>query len=171
MAAKEHDDSLEHLATDHPVATGVGAAGGAVTGATAGSVLGGPVGAVVGGVVGAVAGSLVARGAAETTDPDQDRYAVEEDAYWREQHSKEPYYNPERTYDDYAPAYRMGWESRSKLQGDFDQHEPALGSQWEAFRAQSRLSWAEAQHAARAGWRRFDDKPRNTNSGDPYARH
>jgi len=171
MAAKDSPGDLEHPADDHPVGTTVGAAGGAVAGVTAGSVIGGPVGAVVGGVVGAVAGSLVGRGAAETQNPQPEdaiaplpEYGQQEDAFWRAQHVNEPYYNPQRSYEDYAPAYRMGWEHRARTgQDDFDAHEAALREQWDSFKAQSRLTWAEAQHAARASWQRFDRKP----SGEP----
>lgn len=167
MAAKETTSDLEQAAVDHPVGTTVGAAGGAVAGVTAGSVLGGPIGAVVGGVVGAVAGSLVGRGAAETAHPQPGdavaplpEYGHEQDSYWREQHVNEPYFDPQRNYDDYAPAYRLGWEHRARTgAAAFDEHEAALREQWEHFRAQSRLSWAEAQHAARASWERFDRRP------------
>jgi outer membrane lipoprotein SlyB len=229
MAAKEKIDDLDvakdnDLTKDHPVGTGVGAAGGAVAGATAGSVMGGPIGAVVGGVIGAVAGGLVGRGVAETANPEPQDYqhehnlgkglgvgggaavgtgvgatmagpvgaavgaaigavaggavgkgaahAVnhdEEDAYWREHHTSEPYYNPQRTYDDYGPAYRMGWEHRARYdEGGFDQYEPAMGNDWDNFRAQSQLTWAEARHAARAGWERIERKPRG--DVDPNAR-
>jgi len=241
MDAKENIDDLDHVSandktgeeidnnlTDHPVGTGVGAAGGAIAGATAGTVMGGQVGAVVGGVIGAVAGGLVGRGAAETVNPEPQDYqhehnvgkglgvgggaaagatagatmggpvgaavgagvgavaggaigkgaahAVnheEEDAYWRENHTREPYYDKERTYDDYAPAYSMGWESRARYdQGAFDTYEPSFRNDWETFKGQSRLSWEEARHAARAGWERVERRPETktaTNDGDPYS--
>jgi hypothetical protein len=159
MAAKEKsDESLDILGKDaHPVGTGVGAAGGAIAGAALGSA-GGPAGALVGGVIGAVAGGLAGRGVAEMTNPEpSDVNHDREDAYWREAHRSEPYYNPERSYDDYAPAYRMGWESRAKYDGGtFDQYELAFRNDWDTMRGDSRLDWEEAKHAVRAGWHRVE---------------
>lgn len=159
MAAKERsDESFDILGKDaHPVGTGVGAAGGAIAGAALGSA-GGPAGALVGGVIGAVAGGLAGRGVAEMAHPDRsDVNHDREDAYWRETHMSEPYYNPERSYDDYAPAYRMGWESRAKYDGGtYDQYEPAFRNDWDTMRGDSRLDWEEAKHAVRAGWHRIE---------------
>jgi outer membrane lipoprotein SlyB len=139
---------------EHNLGKGIGTAGGATVGATTGGAMGGPAGAAVGAAVGAVAGGLVGMGAAHAVNHD------EEDAYWREQHTREPYYDPQRSFDDYAPAYRMGYEGRARYdQGTFDQYSPAMGQDWDSsFKAQSRLTWAEAQHAARAGWERFERK-------------
>jgi hypothetical protein len=78
-----------------------------------------------------------------------------EDAYWREAHTREPYYNPERSYEDYAPAYRLGWESRAKYDdGTYNHYEPAFGNDWDRVKGSSRLSWDEAKHATRAAWAR-----------------
>ena len=80
-----------------------------------------------------------------------------EDAYWREAHAKEPYYNPEHRYGDYAPAYRMGWESRVKYDGGtFEQYEPAFRNDWDTMKGDSRLDWEEARHAVKAGWHRIE---------------
>ena len=167
MAAKEKPDmAMDTLTREHPVGTGVGAAGGAVAGATIGSA-GGPIGAVVGGVIGAVAGGLAGRGIAEMANPateDFDGRSMlhsanlgSEDAYWREAHKDEPYFNPARTYEDYEPAYRLGWTSRSKYEnGTFDQYEPAFRNDWDSVKGLSRLSWDEAKHAASAGWHRIE---------------
>ena len=96
---------------DHPVGTGAGAVAGAVAGAAAGTAVGGPMGTVAGGAIGAVAGALAGRGIAEMVDP-----AVE-DRYWREAHRDEPYYVEGREWDQYAPAYRVGYEGRVKYDG------------------------------------------------------
>jgi hypothetical protein len=176
MAAKEKfdpslDSSLDHHKEAHPVGVGVGATGGALAGAAVGSA-GGPAGTLVGGVIGAVAGGLAGRGVAELVHPESVERrdftpgeAVErvldherEDAYWREAHMAEPYYNPAHSYDDYAPAYRMGWESRAKYDGGtFEQFEPAFRNDWENVKGPSRLGWDEARHAVRAGWDRVDE--------------
>jgi hypothetical protein len=81
----------------------------------------------------------------------------QEDAYWRGAHTSEPCYDPSFSYDDYQPAYRMGWSSRAKYDGgDFNRYEPAFRNDWESMKGASRLSWDEAKHAASAGWHRVE---------------
>ncbi|MEP6720733.1 MAG: PA2169 family four-helix-bundle protein [Variovorax sp.] len=133
----------------HPVGTGLGAAGGAVAGAAAGS-LAGPVGTVVGMVAGAVAGGLGGKAAAEGVNPTM------EDAYWRENYSKEAYYDAGRPYHDYGPAYEMGWSGRAQRGTDFQAAEPAMAAEWEARRGASSLEWSQARPATEAAWRRAD---------------
>ena len=132
----------------HPVGTGLGAAmGGAAAGAAAGA-FGGPVGALAGAVVGAVAGGLGGKAVAESVNP------TAEEAYWRDNYQSEPYYEVGRTYDDYAPAYRLGLHGRTRYDGEFDDVESRLASDWESGRESSTLPWPEARPASRAAWDR-----------------
>ena len=78
-----------------------------------------------------------------------------EDAYWRTAYLDTPYYTADRTYDDYAPAYRLGYTSRERYEGEFDVHEPTLARDWDTFRGNSRLTWNEAKAATRAAWDRI----------------
>ncbi|MDR6214800.1 PA2169 family four-helix-bundle protein [Paracidovorax wautersii] len=146
-ATRENRDPLTNEPGAHPVGTGVGAAGGAVAGAAAGS-LGGPIGAAVGGVAGAVVGGLAGKAAAESVNP------TAEDAYWRESYQREPYYSGDRTYDEYRPAYELGWSSVGRYEGDFDTVEPHLARDWGQARGTSGLEWDEARPATRAAWER-----------------
>jgi hypothetical protein len=129
----------------HPVGTGVGAAGGAAAGAVAGSVAG-PVGTAVGGVVGAVVGGLAGKGVGEAVNP------TAEDAYWREAHRNEPYYDTRYSYDDYAPAYRLGYSHTGSRR--WEDAEVGLRSDWDRVKGKSRLEWDQAKDAVRAGWHR-----------------
>jgi hypothetical protein len=134
----------------HPVGTGVGAAAGGAAGAAIGAVAG-PVGAVAGAVVGAVVGGLGGKGVAEGINP------TAEDAYWRDQYTREPYYAAGSSYDDYSPAYRLGYEARGQHAGrSFDEVEPELQRNFEANRGNSRLAWGEAKSATRAAWHRVE---------------
>ena len=151
MAAEDKDlnrDPITDEPGSHPVGTGVGAAGGAVAGAAAGAV-GGPVGMAVGGVIGAVVGGLAGKATAEAINP------TAEEAYWRDNYTREPYYEKGREWDEYAPAYRLGVTSRTRYQ-DWDSAEPQLASEWETTRGGSSLSWPQAQPATRAAWNRVD---------------
>ena len=160
MAAEDRDLNRDPITDEpgaHPVGTGVGATGGAVAGAAAGAI-GGPIGLAVGGVVGAVGGGLAGKAAAEAVNP------TAEEAHWRENYTREPYYEKGRSFDDYAPAYRLGVSSRTRYEGKWDSAEPQLASEWETARGGSSLSWADAQPASRAAWGRVDA---NYRSGMP----
>lgn len=145
----------------HPVGTGVGAAaGGAVAGAAVGTVAG-PVGAFVGAAVGAVVGGLAGKGIAEGVNPSVD------EVYWREQFAREPYYLSDYTYDDYAPAYRLGTIARDDYPGRaYDDIEAELARKWDATRGASRLAWMDAKYATRAAWHRVERRLPGDADGD-----
>lgn len=135
----------------HPVGVGLGAAaGGAATGAIAGAVAG-PIGAAVGAVVGGVAGGYAGKAAAEAIDP------TVEDTYWRDNYRTRPYYDSAAPYDEYAPAYRYGWESRGRHRDRrFEEVEPEMQRGWTQARATSKLDWPKAKLASRDAWDRIE---------------
>ena len=147
--SSENRDPISHEPGAHPVGTGLGATGGALAGAAAGT-LGGPIGVALGGVAGAVVGGLAGKAAAESLNP------TDEEAWWRNNYSREPYYEAGRNYTDYAPAYELGWNYRALYQDDFDHCEPRLAAAWETQRRGSTLSWSQARAATRAAWDRVD---------------
>jgi hypothetical protein len=128
----------------HPVGTGVGSAGGAAAGAAAGSLFG-PIGFLIGGAIGAVAGGAAGHAAGEAIDP------TGEEEYWRSQHKADE-------WNDYGPAYRLGWESRTRHHGrKWDNTlESDLRTDWDKNRGSSKLSWDQARVAARNAWDRTD---------------
>ncbi len=98
-----HRDLITGEPGSHPIGTGLGAATGGATGAALGVIVG-PVGAAVGAVIGALAGGLAGKGVAEVVDP------TAEDAFWRTNHANQFYAGDDYTYDDYADAYRVGYQ-------------------------------------------------------------
>lgn len=149
-------DPITGAPGSHPVGTGIGAAAGGAAGAAAGTVVGGPVGTVIGATVGAIAGGLAGKGVGEMVDP------TVEDAYWRDAHTKEPYYTKDLAYDDvYAPAYRTGYEGRAKYHGrTFDEVESDLQSDY--IRNNGKIdNWNEVKDASRAAWDRIDRRVRD----------
>lgn len=161
MAAEERDMNRDPITDEpgaHPIGTGVGATGGAVAGAAAGAI-GGPVGAAVGGVVGAVVGGLAGKAAAEAVNP------TAEEAFWRDNYDKEPYYEKGRTFDDYGPAYRLGLSGRTRYEDPWTSVEPRLASEWDSTRGNSTLNWDRASHASRAAWQRVDEQVRSNLGG------
>jgi hypothetical protein len=77
-----------------------------------------------------------------------------EEAYWREAYRSEPYYRSEFTYEDYGPAYRVGYTGPMRRHGAFEQLEGALKDDFDRVRGKSRLRWEDAREAMRAAWRR-----------------
>jgi hypothetical protein len=158
-AKKLHDDNRDPISGApgaHPIGTGLGAAsGGALAGAAVGTVAG-PAGTAVGAALGAIAGGLAGKSVAEAVNPTAILPSVE-DAYWRAHHAKEPYYDHTYTYDDYAPAYRVGYEAYGRYRGKyFDDVSRDIEHEYNNVRGKSNLTWEKAKHAARAAWHRVE---------------
>jgi hypothetical protein len=78
-----------------------------------------------------------------------------EAAYWRDNFAKRGYVDPDRPYEDYEPAFRHGWESRSRASGQpFRDLEGALEQGWDAAKGESPLSWTQARYAVSDAWHR-----------------
>lgn len=84
-----------------------------------------------------------------------------EEAYWREAYRREPYYRADRNYEDYGPAYRVGYTGPMRREGAFEALEGELEGDFQRVRGRSRLRWEEAREAARAAWKRVkrDEHP------------
>ena len=137
-----------------------GVAGGAAAGAAAGG-LGGPAGAAIGAAVGAVAGAMGGKAIADRINPEV------EDDYWKTNYSSRSYVTTGSTYDDYRPAYRMGYERYPEYHGrTFDEVEPEFERDWGSRRGDSRLSWHEAKHATRDAFDRARDSVERAMPGD-----
>ena len=147
----QNPDPITGEPGSHPIGTGLGAAaGGAAAGAAAGAI-GGPVGAVAGAIVGGVAGGLAGKGVAEQLDP------TREDTYWRDEYRNREYYDEQVSYDTYAPAYRHGWEGRTRHdKRSWTEAEPELRRDWEATKHSSALAWEKARLASRDAWDRIE---------------
>lgn len=136
-------DQLTEEAGARPVGSGVG-----VGGTATGSILG----AAIGGLIGAAVGSVLAGSARQ----EEGFSTTEEDAYWRVNYCSRPYCYG-RSYDDFRPAYRYGWENGAKLASRrWQDVESDLERDWEKVRDDSSLSWHEAKHAVRDAWDRIE---------------
>jgi len=162
----ENPDPITGEPGSHPVGVGVGTAvgggvGGAALGAGAAAAAGsaavggtlgaaaGPVGVAVGAIAGGIAGAFAGKSIAESIDP------TAEDAYWRKEFAKRPYYEQGSKYEDYQPAYQYGWESRAKHQGrSYDEVETDLEHDWQQRNA--KLQWKKARGPVRDAWDRID---------------
>ena len=81
--------------------------------------------------------------------------AREEDAFWERTYWRERYYRPELGYEDYAPAYCVGYVGYAQYGGGYEDAEMSLFANWERIKGGSRLSLEEARLAMRAAWDRM----------------
>lgn len=86
-----------------------------------------------------------------------------EDAYWREEYSRSPYFEDGVAYETYQPAYRTGYEGYTRYPGKtYEEAESDLQRDYEKSRGDSPLPWYKAKDATRDAWYRVD----NTVPGD-----
>ncbi|NJO40224.1 MAG: glycine zipper family protein [Cyanobacteria bacterium CRU_2_1] len=82
-----------------------------------------------------------------------------EDHYWRQNYTSQPYYDPGLTYEDYQPAYRTGYENYIRYRDTgrtYDEIEPELRQDYEQQYGSSGLGWEKAKYAVRAAWNRLE---------------
>ena len=138
--------STTELKKDHSVGAGTGATAGAISGAAIGAAAG-PVGAAIGAVIGGIGGAKAGDAVAEFVNP------TEFDDHWRNNFKSASYYNSDRNWDDYAPAYGLGYYARDSYRGNsFDDLDDKLEAAWDNTKGKSRLAWNEARDAVRDGW-------------------
>jgi hypothetical protein len=75
-----------------------------------------------------------------------------EDAYWQSVYWAQPYYRADLGYDDYAPAYCVGYIGHAQYGGDYEDAEKSLCANWLRIKGDSRLSVEQAMQAVRAAW-------------------
>jgi hypothetical protein len=99
-----------------------------------------------------------------TTSPAADW--KKEEAYWREQHSQQPYADKGRSYDDYATAYQVGVEGVGKYPGrSYPDIEDSLALDYEHAGPASALPWDRARPAVKAAWEKLVMLPREPDRG------
>jgi uncharacterized protein YcfJ len=141
---------MSDIKKDHSIGEGTGAVAGAITGAAVGSAAG-PAGTVVGAIVGGAVGAKAGDKVAEAVNP------TDYDRHFESTYRSAPYYSSERTWSDYQPAYKYGYDTYGQYRGQrFDDVEPQLERDWNVAKADSRLGWAEAKGAVRDGWHHIE---------------
>lgn len=80
--------------------------------------------------------------------------AMAHDAYWAGAHAREDYFRPGLDYEDYAPAYCVGYAGWAQYGGAFEDAQHSLLSNWARIKGGSRLTPDEARLAMHAAWDR-----------------
>lgn len=91
--------------------------------------------------------------------------AREEDAFWHRAFRRERYYSARLDYEDYAPAYCVGYVGYAQYGGDYADAEKSLWANWLRIKGDSRLGLHEARQAMRAAW----DRMAGRGAGEPAA--
>lgn len=95
-----------------------------------------------------------------TFDDDHDGLAVceidaaREDEYWQGAFRRERFYAPHLDYEDYAPAFCVGYIGYAQYGGSYEDAEKSLVANWVRIKGDSRLPYEQARHAIRAAWDR-----------------
>ena len=74
------------------------------------------------------------------------------DAYWQTVYWGKTYYCGDCEYEDYAPAYCVGYLGYAQYGGCFEDAEKSLCANWFRIKGDSRLSLDQAMQAIRAAW-------------------
>lgn len=85
--------------------------------------------------------------------------AREEDAFWHRMFWRERYYRAQLDYEDYAPAYCVGYIGYAQYGGQYEEAESSLLANWLRIKGDSRLGPDEARQAIRAAWDRIAHRP------------
>jgi uncharacterized protein (TIGR02284 family) len=96
-------------------------------------------------------------------------YPDSEAEYWQANYAADPYYVGGRLFEDYRPAYELGWASYATYGGEFDAADRVLANDWEVRKGVSSLSWDEARPASRAAWQRAHNGREYTTDGSASA--
>ena len=79
-----------------------------------------------------------------------------EDLYWSHNYWKQPYFRADYDYEDYAPAYCVGYSGCAQYGGRFEEAEKSLCANFVRIKGDSRLTWEEAIEPIRAAWARVE---------------
>lgn len=82
--------------------------------------------------------------------------ALVDDLYWARNYWKEPYFRADYDYEDYAPAYCVGYSGCAQYGGCFEEAEKSLCANFIRIKGDSRLTWEEAREPIRRAWARFE---------------
>lgn len=103
--------------------------------------------------------SASARDAATGTSASAQAGWDTQNTYWRDNYPSRSYYSNSRSYSEYEPAYRYGYDLYSRNRGTAynDLVDSDLESGWDKARGNSTLGWNDAQMATRDAYNRMHD--------------
>lgn len=98
--------------------------------------------------------------AAEEQETALRRFSAQvEELFWSKNYWKEPYFRADYDYEDYAPAYCVGYSGCAQYGGSFEEAEKSLCANFVRIKGDSRLTWEEAIAPIHSAWRRVAGEP------------
>jgi hypothetical protein len=93
--------------------------------------------------------------------------------YWRGAHASRPYASDRQPFDQYEPAYRLGWESQAQNPGEtrFEAVEASLSRRWDNAKGTSKLAWEHAKVATREAWERASKAFKSNGASGAHSEH
>jgi uncharacterized protein (TIGR02284 family) len=85
--------------------------------------------------------------------------------YWQDAYTSEPYFEEGRPFEDYSPAYELGWTGYHDYGGEFDTADCVMATDWTVCKGISNMSWEQARAASRAAWQRAENARKFTTDG------
>lgn len=79
---------------------------------------------------------------------------AQQDEFWHDHYHLQSYYVNGRGYDQYRPAYQLGWTAAQQNSADLATVMPLLEAQWSDRSGASLLAWRQVSSAVQAAWER-----------------
>lgn len=89
---------------------------------------------------------------------------TDEERWWRDNYRTRPYVDANRSFDEYRPAYRYGYESARRLGSrNWDEAEPELRAGWDRYEERGQSTWEDVKDSVRDIWHRMTGKDEDVN--------
>src|SRR5215203_1700755 len=75
--------------------------------------------------------------------------------WWENNYSNRPYSSADRTFNDYEPGYRFGYQSANKYRGrQWNDVENNLRTDWQSYEGRGNSAWENVKDSVRDAWDR-----------------
>ena len=76
-----------------------------------------------------------------------------DERWWRENFRNRPYVTADRRFEDYAPAYRFGYDAANRYRGkNWNDVEFNLSTDWEKYEGRGDSTWEKVKDSVRDAW-------------------
>ena len=76
--------------------------------------------------------------------------------WWETNYGTRQYASADRSFSDYEPGYRFGYESVNKYRGrQWNDVEPDLQRDWDRYEHRGNSTWENVKHSVRDAWDRL----------------
>jgi hypothetical protein len=87
-----------------------------------------------------------------------------DESFWRDNYKTRPYFDESRSFEEYRPAYKYGYDSANRIgRRPWNEAEPDLRSGWDRYEGRGQSTWEEVKESVKDAWDRItgeDDRTR-----------